>query len=660
MTEEPITSAADAASRPVRLEVVADGTIGYASLQNDVPIVRELRVSNNSPDAINDVGGIVESDPPFAEGVKLRFDRVAAGESRRVTPVDIRVHHSYPSALTELERAKLNISVRAGGELKLNGSNQSMTGSASLQMGAIAAVYLLWFVSWLVLGHEAFGPARYNWDETLVATVAAIAAFNASRQAPKPYPVFLIMIGIGLAMLTASWFTYDPDDTRPFLRFPGQGAPDYSAISYALFVFVWVCAWGYLALKQWQRRPPSVLTSVVFAVLIFGLAVILANFYYPQYRSSLDTIAGRLDAATSGLEFAALVIGLACILLGERAVLTWMLFATALLVASDMAYSEADVPSAVEPVWMLGQFLLLSALLILPGATEAVPPQSTTRSSLEEVAARQRSGLSGVLILLSLGGVLLSVAVGLVPVHPVWKSFFSVLFVVALVVALVWLTDRFDEAVQYLKTYTTRLHQKRLQTEDWREADTRIRTTLQSTGLGVYLNSLCDSAGRLRQDVLFLGPERLYPAPKLPGAQGKVRCFIVMPFSLEWSNDVHRTLSCACKATSVQPVRGDDVFTPTDILVDIWHSINGADFVIADITGRNPNVLYELGIAHTLAKPVLIISRNAADIPIDLSTRRMILYGQSEGDWREDLGIKVTKAIKEILGTYSLNSTEGE
>ena len=131
-----------------------------------------------------------------------------------------------------------------------------------------------------------------------------------------------------------------------------------------------------------------------------------------------------------------------------------------------------------------------------------------------------------------------------------------------------------------------------------------------------------------------------------------------MPFSLEWSNDVHHALSAACEAMSVQPVRGDDVFTPTDILVDIWQSINGADFVIADITGRNPNVLYELGIAHTLAKPVLIISRNAADIPIDLSTRRIILYGQSGGDWREGLGIKVTKAIKEILRTYHLSSTE--
>lgn len=94
--------------------------------------------------------------------------------------------------------------------------------------------------------------------------------------------------------------------------------------------------------------------------------------------------------------------------------------------------------------------------------------------------------------------------------------------------------------------------------------------------------------------------------------------------------------------------------------MDIWHSINDADFVIADITGRNANVLYELGIAHTLAKPVLIVSRNAADIPIDLGTRRVILYGQSGGDWIDDLGIKVSKAIKEIAGLYRLCAPEGQ
>jgi len=533
-----------------------------------------------------------------------------------------------------------------------------MMDSTSLRLGCVAAVYLLWLVIWLVLEHKAFGPANYNWDQGLVAVITAITAFNASRRVLKPYSTFLVVIGLGLTMLAVSWITNDPYHSHPFFHFSEQNMPDYSDISYALFVFVWVCAWGYLAIEQWQKRPPSELTGVVFTVLIFGLALILANFYYPQYRSSLDMISGRLDAATAGLEFVALVIGLACLMLGEPAVITWMLFATALLLASDMAYSETDVPRGIEAVWMLGQFLLLSAQIVLADSTNTVSTQSTTRSLPDVVTATQRSGLSGILILLSLGGVLLSVALGLVPLHPVWQSFFAVLFVVALVVALVWLTDRFDEAVQFLGTYTARLVQRQLEAEDWRKTDSRIRVALQSTGLGVYLDSLRESAVRLRNDVLFLGPERLYPAQKLPGRQGKVRCFIVMPFSLEWSNTVHQTLSTACKSMAIQPLRGDDVFTPTDILVDIWHSLNDADFVIADITGRNPNVLYELGIAHTLAKPVLIISSNAADIPIDLSTRRVILYNQSELDWSEDLGSKVSQAISEILSAYELNSID--
>src|SRR5262252_3430440 len=392
--------------------------------------------------------------------------------------------------------------------------NRAPTDAAATQIGAVAAVYLLWFVSWLVLGHAAFGPAHHNWAQTLVATVAALTAFNAARRAARPYRVFLITIGLGLALLAASWVTYSPDDAHPFSHFAGQGAPNSSDVSYALFVFVWVCAWGYLVLKQWQERPPSALTGVVFGVLIVGLAAILASFYYPAYRSLLGTSSGRLNAVTSGLEFAALVIGLACILLGEPPVLTWMLFATALLVASDMAYSLEDVPVGIEPLWMLGQFVLLCTLLVFPRAT-------AQRSVLPEHAVR-RSGLSGVLVLLSLGGVLLSVAIGLVPVHPVWKSFLSVLFVVILVVILVWLTDRFDEAVQYVDAYTTRLHARQLRGADWREADGRIRATLNSTGLGAYLDSLRDSAERLRKDVLFLGAERLYPAPRLQSARSEV------------------------------------------------------------------------------------------------------------------------------------------
>jgi len=223
-------------------------------------------------------------------------------------------------------------------------------------------------------------------------------------------------------------------------------------------------------------------------------------------------------------------------------------------------------------------------------------------------------------------------------------------------VILVWITDRFDDTVAYLRSYVRDVHQFRLASEDWRAAPPRIRGALASTGLGAFVDEFRDSATHLKQNVLFLGPERLYGPPKDHVTGRQASCFIVMPFSQEWSADVHRILASACEAVGVRPVRGDDLFTPTDILEDIWQSINAADFVIADITGRNPNVLYELGIAHTLAKPVLILSKQASDIPIDLATRRVILYGRSGEDWREDLAHKISAAVAAIVADYGLTT----
>src|SRR6185295_8552920 len=150
-----------------------------------------------------------------------------------------------------------------------------MTPAASLRLGGLAALYLLWLAAWLVLGSAAFGPAHYNWDQTLVSAAAAIAAFIASRQTVRPFRVFFGLIAAGLVALAVSWVTYGAD-ARPPLHFGGVGSPEYYAVSYSIFVFIWICAWGYLALDQRQRRPVSALTGVVFATLIVGLAIILA------------------------------------------------------------------------------------------------------------------------------------------------------------------------------------------------------------------------------------------------------------------------------------------------------------------------------------------------------------------------------------------------
>lgn len=519
--------------------------------------------------------------------------------------------------------------------------------SSRLAAGAVAALYVLWLSAWLVVGDEAYGPGRHHWDQAVAATVTGALAFFLSRRQARPYRAFLIIQGVAFLLLAGSWVSYQVSSPTAAVATPVQPAADALDLTsdafYAACVFLLLCAWGYLALEQWQRRPLSRLTATVFAVSMAGLGAIFASFYVRQYGHLLGTVYGRFDAVTTAFEFGVLAMGLLCMLLKEPPVVVWMLAGSAVLMAGDMAYSLDTVPRSIEAVWMFGQCVLLCAVL---GMTA---DERTDRAT--------RSGLSGILILLSLAAALLGPVVWFLPVEAVWKSFFSVLSLVALVAILAWLTDRFDDTVAFLRGYVRGVHHGRLRSDDWRGARPEVLSALRSTGLDLFLDEFRDSAARLREDVIFLGPERLYATPRASNGPRQASCFIVMPFGQEWSADVHRTLARACEAAGVRPVRGDDLFTPTDILEDIWQSLNAADFVIADITGRNANVLYELGIAHALAKPVLILSRDAEDIPIDLATRRVILYGQKPEAWREELARMSADAIARVVEDYGLLSS---
>ncbi len=534
--------------------------------------------------------------------------------------------------------------------------------SPDLKVGAFAALYVLWLGSWLVLGDKAFGACHYNWDEASVAAAAAVAALLACRRVGAPYRGFLALQGVSFLLLAVVWLTYGTGA-------PSACAPDKTAVVgddpldlisdaiYAFSVFALLCAWSCLALLRWRQRQLSPLTLLVFVALMAGLGAIFASFYYQQYAGDMGSALGRLDGVTAALEYLVLVTGLLCMLLKERGIVVWMLVGTVVLMASDMAYSVRNVPELIDAVWMFGQFLILAAMAVMPG-TSPCDGADPIVAPTPDAAGEGRSGLSGVLILISLGAALLSPLVWLLPVAVAWKSLVAVLFVVALVMLLVWITDRFDDTVTFLREYVARTHRERLASTDWHAAPPRIRAALASTGLGAFLDDFRASAARLRGDVLFLGRERLFGPPVVPAAQRKASCFIVMPFSEAWSGEVHRVIANTCVEADVRAVRGDDLFTPTDILDDIWNAIHAADFIVADITGRNPNVLYELGIAHTLAKPVLILSRNAADIPIDLATRRVILYGQSADDWREDLTVKISRAVRQIITDYGIGGDD--
>lgn len=96
--------------------------------------------------------------------------------------------------------------------------------------------------------------------------------------------------------------------------------------------------------------------------------------------------------------------------------------------------------------------------------------------------------------------------------------------------------------------------------------------------------------------------------PPRYGEEDTARLFHVMPFRPHWANDAARSAEQACKAIGAEYVRGDRVPDP-DVIRSIWDEINLATHVLVDLTGFNLNVALELGIAHTLGRPTLLVGQ---------------------------------------------------
>lgn len=108
-------------------------------------------------------------------------------------------------------------------------------------------------------------------------------------------------------------------------------------------------------------------------------------------------------------------------------------------------------------------------------------------------------------------------------------------------------------------------------------------------------------------------------------------CFVIMPFSIDSLNIVYEdfvrpTLVDRC---GLRTQRGDDVFGSNVIMEDIAKSIRKARLIVADLTARNANVFYEVGIAHALNKQALLMTQSIDDVPFDLRHRRALVYEYS-------------------------------
>lgn len=125
-------------------------------------------------------------------------------------------------------------------------------------------------------------------------------------------------------------------------------------------------------------------------------------------------------------------------------------------------------------------------------------------------------------------------------------------------------------------------------------------------------------------------------------------CFVLMPFDNCYKEVYHEVYQPVCKANEITCWRVDEVKRPGSITKDIIEGIFDADIIIADLTSRNPNVFYELGIAHAVGNKTIMIAQSLKDVPFDIASYRVIIYEQTTNG-KKHLHEKLDGAIKELL-----------
>jgi hypothetical protein len=113
--------------------------------------------------------------------------------------------------------------------------------------------------------------------------------------------------------------------------------------------------------------------------------------------------------------------------------------------------------------------------------------------------------------------------------------------------------------------------------------------------------------------------------------------FVLMPFDRDF-RDVYRLgIKPAAEHAGAYCERIDEQIFAESILSRIYNQIAKADLIVADMTGRNPNVFYEVGYAHALGKTAILVTQNSDDIPFDLKHYPHIIYGGSISDLKDEL-----------------------
>ncbi len=124
--------------------------------------------------------------------------------------------------------------------------------------------------------------------------------------------------------------------------------------------------------------------------------------------------------------------------------------------------------------------------------------------------------------------------------------------------------------------------------------------------------------------------------------------FVLTPFNKQFQNSFD-TIAETCREVGLHCLRGDEEQVRGDLLPHIIRLIIKARVIVANIDGRNPNVFYELGIAHTLDKVTILVTKSVKSAPFDLKAKKLVVYKDMD-ELRRGLQKELTRSL--LVKTY--------
>ncbi|EOX3945007.1 hypothetical protein ACPHXT_003523 [Vibrio alginolyticus] len=163
--------------------------------------------------------------------------------------------------------------------------------------------------------------------------------------------------------------------------------------------------------------------------------------------------------------------------------------------------------------------------------------------------------------------------------------------------------------------------------EKWKELNhLYTEVELDTPKSGVKLNAFLKASGVTQRDLV----------------EGDY-VFVLTPFHPKY-DEVYRSIKNVCESIGLRCIRGDEQEFKSDIFTHVIKNIVGAKLVIANLTGRNPNVLYELGISHAIDKSTILVSKMLEDLPTDVKSKRIVTY-KNNNELENRLLAEVAKAL---------------